>query len=256
MKGGDFRLELGDCITVLPNLPYSDFIFADPPFNIGQKYQGYEDQKPEDEYVEFTKEWIRAAYLNLNPLGILAIHIPSKLLRLTMDLGYYEFGKEPFEHIIWHYRFGQCTWHGLIESKCHCLLYSKGDNWTWNPESIAVESDRVGYGDKRINQTDRGGKRPPFDVWGIPSDGPYWGRVTGNSKERRKGHPNQLPEVYLQRLIKAYTNLGDQVTDPFCGSGTSACVAISLGRKFSGCEISKINYDSILERVKIGVVRL
>jgi DNA modification methylase len=76
--------------------------------------------------------------------------------------------------------------------------------------------------------------RVPGNVWGIPSDGEYWGRVQGNSKERRQGHPNQLPEVYLERLIRAYTDENDIVVDPFVGSGTTPVVARALKRRFWG----------------------
>ena len=50
----------GDCREVVPNLGKFDFIFADPPFNIGQDYQGYDDSRPD--FDEFTPAWIEAAW--------------------------------------------------------------------------------------------------------------------------------------------------------------------------------------------------
>jgi DNA modification methylase len=100
------------------------------------------------------------------------------------------------------------------------------------------------------------GKRLPGTVWGVPSDGSNWGRVQGNNTERRAQHPNQLPEVYLERLIRAYTNPGDRILDPFGGSGTTAVVAKALGRRCDTIEISEGSCLSILERLKAGAVRV
>jgi site-specific DNA-methyltransferase (adenine-specific) len=137
------------------------------------------------------------------------------------------------------------------------LIFAKHDRWTWNPESVLVESDRAStYGDKRIHETENGGKRLPGTVWGIPSDGPFWGRVQGNSRERRKGHPNQLPEVYLERLLLAYTNAGDRVLDPFAGSGTTATVAGALGRSCVTIDTSQQNVESVADRIEKGAIRL
>jgi site-specific DNA-methyltransferase (adenine-specific) len=98
--------------------------------------------------------------------------------------------------------------------------------------------------------------RLPGTVWGVPSDGQYWGRVQGNNKERSPGHPNQLPEVYLERLIRAYTNPGDKVLDPFGGSGTTAVVAQALGRDCTTIDISMGNCKSIEARLQKGAVRI
>jgi adenine-specific DNA-methyltransferase len=61
-----------------------------------------------------------------------------------------------------------------------------------------------------------------------------WGRIQGNNKERRKDHPNQVPEVYLERVIRACSNESDLVLDPFLGSGTTCTVARALRRRSIG----------------------
>ena len=62
--------------------------------------------------------------------------------------------------------------------------------------------------------------------------------MCGTFKERRGFHGCQMPEQLLGRIIKACSNEGDLVLDPFAGSGTTLAVAKKLGRKFLGCEIS------------------
>ena len=52
----------GDCVKILSKLdePVADLIFADPPFNIGYKYDVYEDRKAYDEYYQWTHDWMSA----------------------------------------------------------------------------------------------------------------------------------------------------------------------------------------------------
>ena len=71
----------------------------------------------------------------------------------------------------------------------------------WNPSAILELSDRAAvYFDARtMAKENNKGMRLPMDVW----YGQYWGRVQGNNKERRHGHHNQIPEVYLERIIEA-----------------------------------------------------
>ena len=57
--------------------------------------------------------------------------------------------------------------------------------------------------------------------------------VSGNFMERT-GHPAQYPEKLIERIIKASTNSGDVVLDPFIGSGTTAIAALKADRKYIG----------------------
>lgn len=244
-------LRVGDCREVVPTLGQFEFVFADPPFNIGHGYNGYDDRR--SDFDEFTAEWIEVCWNAC--AGVMALHGPDDLAEQYL-MAARRLKMRRIAWLNWHYRFGQCGRGNWIDARCHCLLFAKRDDYTWNPESVLVESDRVKYGDKRVNDTERGGQRLPGTVWGVPSDGPYWGRVQGNSSERRAGHPNQLPEVYLQRLLKAYTNRGDRVLDPFAGSGTTAVVASALGRECVTIDVSDANVASVRDRVAIGAIRV
>ncbi len=67
---------------------------------------------------------------------------------------------------------------------------------------------------------------------------------------------NQIPEVYLQRIIRACSNQGDLVLDPFLGSGTTLTVARALGRRSIGIEYSPVHAASGWERIiDVGMVR-
>ena len=74
------------------------------------------------------------------------------------------------------------------------------------------------------------GEVPP-DVWtDIPP-------VNSQAKERI-GYPTQKPLALLERIIKASSNPGDVVLDPFCGCATACVAAESLGRKWVGIDLS------------------
>jgi site-specific DNA-methyltransferase (adenine-specific) len=58
------------------------------------------------------------------------------------------------------------------------------------------------------------------------------------AREKRYGkHPTQKPEALLDRIIRASSNHGDLVLDPFCGSGTTGVVSARLGRRFVGIDL-------------------
>lgn len=254
-----FGIVCGDCREVFPERQKirPRLIFADPPFNIGHGYRGFNDKMTPDEYATFTEQWIRAMADCLADDGTLCVHGPDHVAELALPV-LKACGLTRVEWCIWHYRFGQCGRSSLIDSKCHLLVYARDPkNRVWNPDQILVASDRASkYGDKRTESSSTPGLRVPFDVWGIPSDGPYWGRVQGNNVERREGHPNQLPEVYLERVIKAWSNPGDLVSDPFCGSGTTGTVAVALGRRFFGTDVSLESVTSTLARISEGAKRV
>lgn len=252
----------GDCRTVMREMVQHNqikyrLIFADPPFGIGVNYEGdYNDNMSEFEYRMFTRSWLHITQELLLEGGRLYVHVPDSCVHAVLDAAE-EADLIRTEWIIQHYRFGQCQKGKYINSKCHGLVFTNDPKKTyWNSEDILVASDRsTVYNDPRTEGTQTPGKRVPLDVWGIPSDGPYWGRVQGNSKERRHSHQNQLPEVYLRRILLGYTNTEDWVLDPFGGSGTTAVVARHLRRKVVTVEQSTQYADSIADRLRVGAIR-
>jgi hypothetical protein len=64
------------------------------------------------------------------------------------------------------------------------------------------------------------------------------------------GYPTQKPEALLERIIKASSNEGDIVFDPFCGCGTTLAVASKLNRNYIGIDISPTSCMVISDRIK------
>ena len=66
-----------------------------------------------------------------------------------------------------------------------------------------------------------------------------WSIVTPGKSEKTFGkHPTQKPEALLDRIIRASSNPGDLILDPFSGSATTGVVAIRHGRKYIGIDMS------------------
>jgi hypothetical protein len=64
------------------------------------------------------------------------------------------------------------------------------------------------------------------------------------------GYPTQKPEALLERVIKASTNEGETVLDPFCGCGTAVVVAEKLKRRWLGIDITHLAITLMKERLK------
>lgn len=252
------QVFVGDCRDVLAGLPQAsiDLAFADPPFNQGEGYGVWDDQMPWERYEQFTADWLDALLRVLKPDGTLIINVPDAIAaEIVVFLK--QRGMVQRRWCIWHYRFGQCIEGNFISSKVHVLYFVRdAKNYCWNSQDILVSSDRATkYDDPRTRATKTPGMRVPFDVWGVEGE-KYWGRVQGNNKERRDGHPNQLPEVYLERVIRALSEPGDLVLDPFLGSGTTCTVARALDRRSIGIEINPQFAASAFERSQQGAVRV
>jgi len=263
---GRVAFYLGDCREVLPTIPEVQkksvrLVFADPPFNWKRDYDrqetghAWDDAMSREEYLAFTYAWLDACIDALTEDGSIWVNIPDdSAAEIAVHLK--SRGLHMVNWCIWHYRFGQNTTKRFINSKVHALYFCRDpDNRVWNSDDIVEVSDRRAiYGDPRTESKRDGmpaGMRVPMDVW----YGQYWGRIQGNNKERRHNHDNQLPEVYLERVILACSNPGDVVLDPFIGSGTTAVVARDHGRDFVGTEYSRENLEGAFERTGEGMLR-
>jgi DNA modification methylase len=67
--------------------------------------------------------------------------------------------------------------------------------------------------------------------------------------QERLGYPTQKPEALLERIIKASSNEGDLVLDPFCGCGTTVQVAQRLNRRWIGIDITHLAIGLIKKRL-------
>ncbi len=264
------RIIHGDCIKELAKLDAGsvDLVFADPPFNIGYDYDEYHDKRSCDDYIAWSREWISGVIRVLKPDGTFWLAIGDEYAAELKVMATRELGFTCRSWVVWYYTFGVHCKHKFTRSHAHLFYFVKdAKNFTFNTDDIRVPSARqLVYGDKRANPKGR----VPDDTWVIsppgeirdssfilhpssfvlrPQDLPhgfsadsdtwYYPRVCGTFKERTGFHGCQMPEQLLARIIKACSNQGDLVCDPFVGSGTTPAVAKKLGRRYLGIELSK-----------------
>ena len=256
----------GDCIQTLNEGPegWVDLVFADPPFNIGYLYNGYEDLKPAEQYVKWCNEWITAVHRALKPTGSFFLAIGDDYAaELCVEAKKVGFTMRNW--IIWHYTFGQQPKHKFARSHTHILYFTKSDkDFTFNADAVRVKSARqTVYKDNRANKK---GKLPD-DTWYLrpqetadlfdPLDD-VWNesRVCGTFKEREGWHGCQMPLAILDRIIKAASNPGDVVLDPFNGSGTTVLSAALLGRKYVGLELNNDYVELARRRLSHALERI
>ena len=242
------KVYWGDCIEIMRTLPdkSADLVFADPPFNIGIKYDVYNDNVSYEDYYNWSEKWIKETYRLLKNNGTIYIAIGDEFAAevnvILKKAGFYY-----RNWIIWYYTFGQNQRKKFNRSHTHILYFTKDKKrFTFNDKVIRVPSARqLIYKDKRANPL---GKIPD-DVW-------QFSRVCGTFKERIGKHPCQMPEDLLELIIKTSSKEDDLVLDPFGGTGTTVAVAQRMKRKFITMEISNEYYNIILKRLNGKVAEI
>ena len=297
------RIIQGDCVEQLRRLKAGtiDLAFADPPFNIGYDYDEYDDRKPADVYLDWSREWISGVIRVLKPDGAFWLAIGDEYAAELKVMATRELGLTCRSWVVWYYTFGVHCKHKFTRSHAHLFHFVKdAKRFTFNSDEIRVPSARqLVYGDSRANAKGRvpddtwivapspleeartrggalKGKRAvngsgdahyvPSSTWILrPQDIPasftadsdtwYFPRVCGTFKERKGFHGCQMPEQLLGRIIRACSNEGETVLDPFAGSGTTLAVAKKLGRSYLGFELSRqyaTESQARLKRTKAG----
>ena len=283
------RLIWGDNKVVMASLmaEFKDeinLIYADPPFNVGANFKievpiGDENRKVVKEAsvletVAYCDMWGKGtdSYLHcmyerlelmrdlLNKDGSIYIHCDptmSHYLKLLMDQ---VFGPDNFRNeIVWHYK--RWTANSKRFQRMHdiILYYTKTNQYVFTEplqpyaDESYVEDTVRGFVDGKLvrlkddegNYIRRENKKEGVlmhDVW---HDIKY---VRPGSRERTS-YPTQKPIALLERIIKASSNEGDIVFDPFCGSGTTSAAAEILGRKWIMADLGRFSIHTTRKRM-------
>jgi site-specific DNA-methyltransferase (adenine-specific) len=256
------KILQGDCIELMQQMRAGavDLVFADPPFNIGYEYDTYHDQQDPDDYIAWCRSWIAEVYRVLKPNGTFWLAIGDEYAAELKVAAEHQIGFTARSWVVWYYTFGVNCTRKFSRSHAHLFHFVKdASDFTFNSEDpqVRVPSARaLVYADKRANPLGR----LPDDTWILrPHDLPdgfqpaddtwYFARIAGTFKERQGFHGCQMPEQLLGRIIRASSNAGDVVLDPFAGSGTTLAVAKKLGRRWIGCELSEDYVRAATERL-------
>jgi site-specific DNA-methyltransferase (adenine-specific) len=260
------QLHQGDCLENFRHVESGsiDLVFADPPFNIGYDYDVYDDRRDADQYLDWTRRWAAEVTRVLKPSGTFWLAIGDEYAAELKVLFHREQGLTLRSWVIWYYTFGVHCTKKFSRSHAHLFYFVKdAKQFTFNDHAIRVPSARqLVYFDARADPKGR----VPDDTWilrpqdvpdGFPPEGDTWyvPRVCGTFKERAGWHGCQMPEQLLGRILRACTDAGEVVLDPFAGSGTTLAVAKKLGRRYLGFELSPdyaAQIQSRLDAARVG----
>ncbi len=216
------------------------------------------EKSPMAAYAVFMGTRLAEMRRVLKPAGSIYLHCDwhaNAYLRILMDA---IFGEDRFQNeIVWRYRRWPSKQRRFQRMHDVILAYTKDSRemGVFNQlyESLAQSTLRTwgtkqqvadfSSGRRKPSQTDKESAGAPLpDVWDI-------GIIAPIAKERL-GYPTQKPLALLERIISASSNPGDLVLDPFCGCGTAADAAVSLGRKYLGIDISGIAVRVMQQRLE------
>jgi DNA modification methylase len=186
------------------------------------------------------------------------------------------FGAASFRNeIIWRYRRWPAKARRFQRMHDVLLFYTASPtgeqtfNTLYGYEKLA-ESTLKTFGTKRQRADFSSGHRKPsvedtetegpplsdfWDVDEVAANGPAlsdaWevGVIAAIGKERT-GYPTQKPEALLERVIRASSDEGDVVLDPFCGCGSAVAVAERLGRRWIGIDSTHLAINMVRDRMK------
>lgn len=242
-------IEQIDCLVGMQHLQEEsiDLIITSPPYNIGKSYETKEKLTV---YLEWQREVIHACARVLRTGGSIAYQVGNYVDKgrvYPLDcllFGYFlEAGLIPRNRIVWHFEHGLHCKNRLSGRHETVLWFTKGEDYTFNLDAIRVPQKYPGKrhykGPKKGQLSGNPLGKNPGDVWTITN-------VKNNHPEKTE-HECQFPLDLIQPLIKALSNPGEVVLDPFMGSGTTAVAAALLDRRFAGFELNT-DYISIANR--------
>lgn len=242
------------------NIPKAQLVIADIPYNIGADaygsnpmwYKGGDNSNGESKFA-------KKSFFNSDGYFKIAeyMHFCSRLLKPEPK----EKGKAPamivfcaFDQIqtVADYgsRYGFSNWFPIFFCKNYSAQVLKANMRIVGATEFAVvlyrnklpkfnNGRRIGEDGKPI----RGTGRMVFD----------WFQWERDGKDVPKIHPTQKPVKVLKKLIEIFTDPGETVIDPCCGSGSTLRAASELGRNAFGFEIDRNFYREAKEKMLCNI---
>jgi site-specific DNA-methyltransferase (adenine-specific) len=265
-----FRFYLGDCLTVLPQLPPHSLgaIVTSPPYNLGIRYRSYDDTMPRADYLDWTGAWVSHAKHALAPDGSMFLNVGAKPtdpwtaidvamavrphLRLQNTIHWIQSiaidkassgagARLDSDLAVGHYK--------PINSRrfvhdCHEFVFhfTPGGDTPLDRQAIGVKyQDQSNVGRWRGASS---GVRCRGNTWFIPYD-------TIQSRDKDRPHPATFPPKLPEMCLKLHgLDRVGTVADPFLGLGSTAVACAQLGINFVGIEMDKDYLEEAIERTR------
>ena len=242
-------LHYGDALEVMGSIEDDsiDCIWTDPPYFLSNdgitcvagrmvkvnkgdwdKSNGLENDH------EFNRTWLAACHRILKPAGTIwvtgTIHV-----YLSVGMAMLQQGFRVLNDITWEKpnpppNLGRRCFTHSTETILWATKAPKGSKYRYT----------FNYAEMRA---ENGGKQMKT-VWKFPPP--------GRDEKQHGKHPTQKPVALIDRCLRASTNPGDIVFDPFTGSGATGVAALKLGRRFRGAELTEEYAE--MSRARLSVV--
>jgi len=265
------KIYSGDCFKLIKGLPNEsiDLVVTSPPYADTKSYGKKINVLHPDKYVE----WITPLFVDMNrvlkPTGSIIFNIDDKCHKKLRHTFVFDLIHELthhtdiklYDYYIWAKKSflpngGQKRLNHVTEWIFH---FVKDQNQVkWDIDAVrepyaegTISRYKRGVTDyvtdeKGIKQQGKSGMRVAHKNGKIPSN---FFRFNTNAVTRGNKHPAPFNKEIPTWFIKALTDKGDVVLDPFMGSGTTAEACIDLKREWIGFELNKEYVDMITDRV-------
>ncbi len=248
----NLKLICGNAIDEMKKIPTEsiNLIVTDPPYNLNKDYGNNQDCLAFEEYIQFSREWLREAYRILSKNGSIYVFMGMKYISYIYVIMEKELGLYFNSWITWFYTQGIGKTRGFSPRHDDILFFTKNKSkYVFNIDAVRVPQKFY----RSINNM-RGAN--PGNVWEF-SHMHY-------CNKNRQLHPTQKPEGLYERIVLTSSNENDIILDPFVGSGTLLRVCQQTNRKAIGIDINPEyiqiaktrlslpfkGFDSIDERMK------
>lgn len=230
--------DMFDAINSVPD-GTMHLIIIDPPYNLAKDFGNNKFlTMKEKNYEDYLRSWLPQICKKLTPDGSLYLcgdwHNTASLQRVLSE------NLTIINRITWQREKGRGAAHNWKNGMEDIWFAVKDpNNYYFNVEAVMIKRKvlapyKKDGNPKDWNQTEEGKFRLtcPSNLWDDISI-PFW------SMPENTNHPTQKPEKLYAKLILASSREGDNVFDPFMGSGTTCVVSKKLNRHYLGIELNE-----------------
>jgi site-specific DNA-methyltransferase (adenine-specific) len=271
---GPNRFFLSDCVDVFRQLqPQSvDVIVTSPPYNLGIRYNQYEDTLTQADYLEWTHTWIAAAARVLRPEGSLFLNVGSRPSDpfTALDVAQAARSHLRLQNIIhWvksiaierqlagvnanlerdlavgHYKPINSD---RFLNDCHEFVFHFTPGGSTRLDRLALGVPYQDQSNIARWQSAGGGVRCRGNTWFIPYE-------TIQRRDRDRPHPATFPSKLPEQCLRLHGISRIQLAmDPFVGLGSTAVACARLGVPFLGSDIDESYLAHAVTRTREAVL--